>query len=142
MNFVFLYSLENIISLLVRQERVDLRFDTTKFPNAYNSHSRNLHNLLYNYNSVSIRACVRPTRQFCILMNRRNWPGRSDSENGIRPGQSDSENGRPDRAGRGRGAGGRAGPEKTGFWKTGFRRTGGQTGRGRGQGKAGRTGAK
>ncbi len=82
--------------------------------------------LLYNYNSVSVRACmcrtyyykytllglfcisyiittvclsvrvcVRPTRQFRVLMDRRNWPERSDSENGNRPGQSDSENGNP-----------------------------------------------
>jgi len=65
---------------------------------------------------MSVCAYVRPTRQFRILMTRRNWPGRSDSkngnwpgrsdsENGNRPNQSDSENGRPDRAGRGRGTG-------------------------------------
>ncbi len=35
-NFEFLYSLKNRMSILVRQERVDLRFGTTKFPNAYN----------------------------------------------------------------------------------------------------------
>ncbi|CAK9206760.1 unnamed protein product [Sphagnum troendelagicum] len=62
------------------------------------------HYPIYNYN-MSVRACVRPTRQFRVLMTRRNRPGRSDSENGNRPDQSDSENGRPDRAGRGRGQG-------------------------------------
>jgi hypothetical protein len=100
-------------------------------------------NPIYNYN-MSVRACVRPTRQFRVLMTRRNRAGRSDSENGNRPDQSDSENGRPDRAGRGRGQGrGTHGPgtEKTGFWKTGFGRTGGQTGQGgaggRGPGREG-----
>jgi hypothetical protein len=40
----------------------------------------------------SLRACVRPsvTRRFRVLIRRRNRPGQSDSENGIRPGQSDS----------------------------------------------------
>ncbi len=48
---------------------------------------------------MSVCACVRPTRQFRVLMTRRNWPGRSDSENGNRPDQSDSENGnRPDQS--------------------------------------------
>ncbi len=69
---------------------------------------------IYNYNSVSVRAGVRPTRQFRVLMDRRKWPGRSDSENRIRPGQSDSENGSRDsekraarqgRAGQGAGQG-------------------------------------
>ncbi len=31
------------------------------------------------------------TRQFYVLIRRQNWPGQSDSENGIRPGQLDSE---------------------------------------------------
>jgi hypothetical protein len=38
-------------------------------------------------------ASVRLTRQFRVLIRRRNRPEQSDSENGIRPGQSDSENG-------------------------------------------------
>jgi hypothetical protein len=61
---------------------------------------------IYNYN-MCVRACVRVCvrRRFRVLMERRNRPGRSDSENGNRPGQPDSENGRPDRAGRGRGQG-------------------------------------
>jgi hypothetical protein len=54
-----------------------------------------------------------------------------------------TENGRPDRAGRGRGAGGRAGSGRgqgpgrvgQGFEKTGFGRTGGQTGQGRAGGQ-------
>jgi hypothetical protein len=48
--------------------------------------------LIYNYN-MCVRACVRPTRQFRVLMDRRNRPGQSDSKNGNRPGQSDSETG-------------------------------------------------
>jgi hypothetical protein len=48
----------------------------------------------YNYN-MCVRACVRLTGQFRVLMDRRNQPGRSDSENGNRPEQSDSENGNP-----------------------------------------------
>ncbi len=55
---------------------------------------------------ASVRACVRLTGQFRVLMDRRNqpgWldsenknrPGRSDFENGNRPGQSDSENENP-----------------------------------------------
>jgi len=35
-NFKFLYSLENRVPILVRQERMDLRFGTTKFPNVCN----------------------------------------------------------------------------------------------------------
>ncbi len=35
-----------------------------------------------------VRACVRPTGQFRVLMDRRNWPGRLDSENG-NPGPDD-----------------------------------------------------
>jgi hypothetical protein len=38
-NLEFLYSLENRMSILVRRERVDLRFGTTKFWNAYNFHT-------------------------------------------------------------------------------------------------------
>ncbi len=40
---------------------------------------------------ISRSASVRPsvTRQFRVLIRRRNRPGQSDSENGIRPGQSD-----------------------------------------------------
>jgi hypothetical protein len=114
--------------------------------------------ILYIITTVSVRVCVRPTRQFRVLMDRRNRPGRSDSENG-----------RPDRAGRGRGAGGRAGPGrgagqghpraragKNGVLENGVRENGrpdragrgrgqvsGQVGAGgRGQGKAGRAGAK
>jgi hypothetical protein len=111
-------------------------------------------NLIYNYN-MSVRACVRPTRQFRVLMMRRNRPGRSDSENGNRPDQSVTENGRPDRAGRGRGAGQghpRARAGKNGVLENGVRENGrpgragqgagGRAGRGRGQGKAGRAGAK
>jgi hypothetical protein len=68
---------------------------------------------------LSVCACVRPTRQFRVLMHRRNWPGRSDSENRIRPGQSDSENGN-------------LGPRVPGFGKMG-----GQTGQGGARGRAG-----
>ncbi len=39
---------------------------------------------------MCVRACVRPTGQFCVLMDRRNRPRRSDPENGNRSGQSDS----------------------------------------------------
>jgi hypothetical protein len=42
---------------------------------------------------VCVCLCVR--RRFHVLIDRRNRPGRSDSENGNRPGQSDSENGNP-----------------------------------------------
>jgi hypothetical protein len=42
---------------------------------------------------MCVRVCVRPTGQFRVLMDRRNRPRRSDSENGNRPGQSDFENG-------------------------------------------------
>jgi hypothetical protein len=103
---------------------------------------------IYNYN-MSVRACVRPTRQFRVLMTRRNQPGRSDSENGNWPDQSDSENGRPDRAGgqgvgpgRGRGQGrGTHGPgPENGVLENGVRENGrgrgqvsGQGGQGRGQ---------
>jgi len=91
------------------------------------------HHPIYNYN-MCVCACVRPTRQFRVLMTRRNWPGRSDSENGNRPDQSDSENGirkngRPDRAGRGRGQGR-------------VRLSVCLAGQGRGQGRGGRAGAK
>jgi hypothetical protein len=41
---------------------------------------------------MCVRACVRPTEQFHVLMDRRNWPERSDSENRNQPEQSDSEN--------------------------------------------------
>ncbi len=37
--------------------------------------------LIYNYN-MCVRACVCPTGQFRVLMDRRNRPRRSDSENG------------------------------------------------------------
>ncbi len=42
-----------------------------------------------------VRPCIRLKGQFRVLMDRRNRPERSDSENGNRPGQSDSENGNP-----------------------------------------------
>jgi hypothetical protein len=40
-------------------------------------------------NSRSPSVCLCVTRQFHVLIRRRNRPGQSDSENGIRPGQSD-----------------------------------------------------
>jgi hypothetical protein len=92
---------------------------------------------------VSVRACVRLTRQVRVLMTRRNRPGRSDSENRNRPDQSDSENGRPDRAGRGAGQGHpRARAGKNGVLENGVRENGrpDRAGRGRGQG-AGQGGA-
>ncbi len=51
--------------------------------------------ILYIITTVSVRVCVRPTRQFRVLMTRRNRPGRSDPKNENRPEQSDSENGNP-----------------------------------------------
>jgi hypothetical protein len=69
---------------------------------------------------LSVRACVHPTRQFRVLMDRRNWPGRSDSENGNRPGQSDSKNG-----------------NRSGLRTGGQTRQGGAGGQGAGQGRAG-----
>jgi len=44
--------------------------------------------LYINSRSASVRPSV--TRRFRVLIRRRNRPGQSDSENGIRPGQSDS----------------------------------------------------
>jgi hypothetical protein len=38
-NFESLYSQENRMSILGRQERLHVRFGTTKFPNAYNFHT-------------------------------------------------------------------------------------------------------
>ncbi len=51
-----------------------------------------LNSILY---IITTCVCVRPTGQFRVLMDQRNRPGRSDSENGNRPEQSDSENGNP-----------------------------------------------
>ncbi len=39
MNFTFIYSPERKVSILLGEERVVLRFGTTKFPNAYHFHN-------------------------------------------------------------------------------------------------------
>jgi hypothetical protein len=71
---------------------------------------------------LSVRLSVR--RRFRVWMDRRNRPGQSDSENGIRPGQSDSgirKRARPGKNGalwRGRHSG-RSGPGWFSLWGSG-----------------------